>query len=137
MTREAAKGPGSDEHDEQPEGGGLTPSGHPPYRGARNERFVYVRYPDGQAEFYDCQADSYELHNRIDADRRRLRAKIRRLKGFAKENCVPPIPAIAGAEAETSCRVPTRAPSQTSVNRCAGAQTTERCAGSSAARPRE
>ena len=74
------------------EGGDLTPSGHPPYCGARNERFMYVRYADGQAEFYDYQADPYELNNKIEADRRRLRGTIRRLKGFAKQTCVPAYP---------------------------------------------
>jgi arylsulfatase A-like enzyme len=74
------------------EGGDLTPSGHPSYCGARNERFMYVRYADGQSEFYDYQSDPYELNNRIDAGRRGIRSKIRRLRGFAKDHCVPAYP---------------------------------------------
>lgn len=74
------------------EGGDQTPSGHPPYCGARNERFMFVRYADGQAEFYDYQKDPFELHNRVDADRRGPRAKMRRLRSYAKAHCVPAYP---------------------------------------------
>jgi N-acetylglucosamine-6-sulfatase len=74
------------------EGGDKRPSGHSAYCGARDERYMYVRYADGQAEFYDYEKDPFELNNSIDSHRRRVRRHIRELKSFARQGCAPAYP---------------------------------------------
>jgi N-acetylglucosamine-6-sulfatase len=72
------------------EGGNAAPKSHPPYCGARSRRFMYVRYADGQEEFYDYRHDPYELTNKADSRRRRVRHRIRSLRHYAMVHCAPP-----------------------------------------------
>jgi arylsulfatase A-like enzyme len=69
----------------------LKPHGlRPSYCGWRTKKASYVRYADGDAEFYDLRADPWELNNliRSHGDRDRIRAFRRR----ARAACDPEPP---------------------------------------------
>jgi N-acetylglucosamine-6-sulfatase len=69
-------------------GGGRTP----PWCGARTQDDMYVRYADGEAEYYDYSVDPYELKNAIDAKSKSVQRRVAHLRDYARTNCNPPYP---------------------------------------------
>lgn len=70
-------------------GGKIVPS----YCGYRTETELYVRYSNGDEEYYDYTKDPYELRNRASA--RSVQQVVKRYRTIAQRQCRPLPPAMA------------------------------------------
>lgn len=75
---------------------GLARVAMPPYQAIRTERYVYVEYDNGEREFYDLQADPWQIasrHNNPSPDDQAIMAdlssKLDDLRNCAGANCWP------------------------------------------------
>ena len=59
----------------------------PRYYGVRNESSVYVKYANGEEEYYDLKSDPYELDNRSEDAPRAMKEKWAALKKCAGNAC--------------------------------------------------